>query len=321
MTAFTPPREPSTWTISRWRSPTPRALPFVTFTDFNTKDLLFGAWQTTYPPAVGDFAAVWAGLQDYDPCVTNYTKVLAFLDDGSVTGADPYACCWCYGPNGYVVHPEGGIAGPAFHIDNYVETPVMTWPNPLYDGITFAFDIYTHETIYGDSPGIFSIWGVRSATDQQDITMQPYRDRRLRVLRHARLGTSPIRRIGPHGARSHQRPVQGRRDRAGLRLGLRGHSAAIRLPTSTTWTVKVYPVVGPGMAAREIDLANDTSTRSAFSMPANLSQNRVRFDMAMNIAPPDHLRNDPGDSIVVEISPLRAGAVLRPRRPSSTGRS
>ena len=95
-------------------------------------------WYTTLPPGVGDFAKAWPALDEIDPCRSNITPVLAFIDDGEVVpGTGGYLCeTWCYGPGGYVVNPEGGLAGPDFHLDNYVFSPVIGWPAGPYDGGT-----------------------------------------------------------------------------------------------------------------------------------------------------------------------------------------
>ena len=156
----------------------------VSVTDF--QDGTFGAWQSIIPLGVGDFAALWTDLEDIDPCVSNYSQQVAFVDDGLVVPGTGGTWCvnWCYGPGGYIVTPTGGLAGPEFHIRNYVRSPVMGWPAGDYDGLSFAFDVYRHEDSSLDSPGVFYMWGVRSAdTDNsagngaQAIGEQPFRDR------------------------------------------------------------------------------------------------------------------------------------------------
>ena len=71
--------------------------------------------------------------------------------------------------------------------------------------------------------------------------------------------------------------------------------------------VKVFPYNGPGMSARELDLANDNFPEDGVDL-LNLGSMHVRFDMANNISLPTHLRNDPGDTIVVDIAAVRSGA-------------
>jgi len=71
-----------------------------------------------------------------------------------------------------------------------------------------------------------------------------------------------------------------------------------------------YPFAGPGMATREIDVANDGFPTIGVVDLVNLGNNSIRFDMARNISQQNHLRNDPGDSIIFDISAVRTGAVL-----------
>jgi hypothetical protein len=74
--------------------------------------------------------------------------------------------------------------------------------------------------------------------------------------------------------------------------------------------LKAFAFEGPAITAREIDLAQDDFPDRGVLDLANLANDWVRFDMARNIAPDAHLRNDPGDSILVDIGLPRVGAVL-----------
>jgi len=73
-------------------------------------------------------------------------------------------------------------------------------------------------------------------------------------------------------------------------------------------TVKIFPYHGPGMSAREIDLAQDNFPERGTIDMGDPGSHSVRFDMANNISLAADLRNDPGDSITVNISPVRTGA-------------
>jgi len=152
----------------------------------------FGIWNSAFPDGVGDFAKLWTGLDDIDPCFTNTTPQAAFIDDGIVVPGTGGSDClnWCYGPAGYIVNTTGGLAGPTKHLHNAIESPVMAWPGPKSgtgpddDGILLIFEVMRHEDFSRDSPGIFYTWGVRSAdTDNsagngvQDITGQGWKDR------------------------------------------------------------------------------------------------------------------------------------------------
>ena len=84
-------------------------------------------FNTRLPQGVGDFAAIWNNLEDEDPCATNYSNCIAFIDNGIVVPGTGGSFCqdWCYGPNGFIVSTTGGLAGPTSHIHNAVESPYM----------------------------------------------------------------------------------------------------------------------------------------------------------------------------------------------------
>jgi len=284
----------------------------------------FGSWNVAFPDGVGDFAQIWMGLEDLDPCFTNYTPQVAFVDDGIVVVGTGGSQCinWCYGPYGYIVTTTGGLAGPTEHIFNAVESPVMAWPASRNgtgsddDGISLAFDVFEHEDLSADAPGIFYGWDVRSAdTDGsagngvQDIAEQTWRRRTILYL----------------GGPVYSRPVQdisdlmnSGRDEVQVRLtvqelgyiwGYTGNDG-YPAPYFDNVTVKVYPFIGPAMYARELDLAQDNFPERGTIDYEDLGSHHVRFDMANNISLNAHLRNDPGDSIVVTIAVVRPGSDL-----------
>jgi hypothetical protein len=289
------------------------------FEDFSSGT--FGIWGILFPDGVGDFAKIWVGLEDNDPCATNYTPQVAFIDDDQVVPGTGGSECinWCYGPGGYIVTTTGGLAGPSEYLHCGIESPVMDWPgakdpgDPDYDGIIMLFTAYTHEDLSADSPGIFYTWGVRSADtdgsagDPQVITDQGWQDRNF------------VYYGGPYYIRTGDdvtdlmRPG---RDEVQVQLavyelgwvwnwtGNDGYPA----PYFDNVTVKVFPYNGPGMSARQLDLAQDNFPERGTIDTGDLASHSVRFDMANNISLASHLRNDPGDSIVVDAVPVRAGS-------------
>ncbi len=288
----------------------------VSFTDF--QDGTLGDWLPVIPTSVGDFAALWSGLEDIDPCAANYSQQVAFIDDGLVvpgTGGTP-CISWCYGPLGYLVTTTGGLAGPDEHIKNSVYSPVMASPNAGYEGINISFDVFHHEELSGDSPGLFYIWSVRSAdvdnsagNGAQIITDQQFHNRN-----HIYYGKREYERFMDNVT---DLMVPGW-DEVQLQLGVYelgwfiGIDGADGYPTPyfDNVAVKVYPLEGPVMTVMAEDLAQDNFPESDLldiSEPGSLN---VRFDAARNISQQDHLRNDPGDSVVVNIQAMRAGSVL-----------
>jgi hypothetical protein len=282
----------------------------------------FGIWTPALPVGVGDFAQIWTGLRDIDPCVTNFTPQVAFIDDGIVVPGTGGSECinWCYGPGGYIVNTTGGMLRNG-HIHNVIESPVMAWPDPKSgtgpddDGIIFAFQVFRHEDLTFDAPGIFYIWAIRSADtdgsagEVQDITQQGWYDRNY------------IYYGGPDylSVRNDVTDLMNPgRDEVQVQLGIYqlgwmwdwdGHDG-YPAPYFDNVTVKIFPYYGPGMSAREIDLAQDNFPERGTIDMGDPGSHSVRFDMARNISLASHLRNDPGDSMVVDIAPVRTGADL-----------
>ncbi|MEN8006006.1 MAG: FlgD immunoglobulin-like domain containing protein [Candidatus Krumholzibacteriota bacterium] len=284
----------------------------------------FGLWSIGYPPGVGDFAKIWMGLDDLDPCISNTSPQAAFIDDGIVVPGTGGTQClnWCYGPGGYIVNTTGGLGGPSEHLHNAIESPVMTWPAPKsgtgpdYDGAILTFSVYRHEDLTADAPGIAYLWGVRSAdTDNsagsgvQDIASQGWMDRNW---------------LNFGGPEYHHHEefvtdlLNPGRDEIQIQLavfefgwvhfwvGNDGYPA----PYFDNVTLKIFPHLGPAMSAREYDLAQDNFPDRGSIDPGDPGSHSVRFDMANHISPASHLRNDPGDSLVVDIKPMRTGSGL-----------
>ncbi len=271
----------------------------------------FGNWAVTFPQGVGDFAHVWSGLEDWDPCNTNFSNQVAFIDDGVVvpgTGGSP-CINWCYGPSGYIVTTTGGLAGPDSHIHDALESPVMPWPNATYDGILYAFNAYRHEDLSADAPGTFYTWSIRSASAAQDITTQPWLDRNFVYYG----GPDYLRVINDvtdlMEANRTEVQLQTTAYELGYAWGWNGDDG-YPAPYFDNFNVKVFPYIGPGMVTRELDIAQDNFPAAGIIDMSVAGDLDVRFDAANNISLAADLRNDPGDSIVFDVVPVRTGSVL-----------
>ena len=218
------------------------------FEDFDTKGQISASGKSTTLSSWVTFARIYRGLEDNDPCATNYTAQVAFIDDGvAVPGTGGSHCInWCYGPGGYIVTTTGGLAGENEHIHNAIESPVMDWPQakncvtPDPDGIILDFEVYQHEDLTADAPGIFYTWSVRSAdTDGsagglQVITEQPWLDRNFVYyggpdVPAPRRGRNRSDEPGPRRS-----PGAACRLRTGFRLVAGPATMVIPPPTSTT---------------------------------------------------------------------------------------
>ena len=273
-----------------------------------------GAFTVRFPVSVGNFSKLWSGLEDFDPCATNYSSQVAFIDDGIVvpgTGGTP-CVNWCYGPSGFIVNTTGGLAGPDSHLNIVLESPVVAWTNAAHNGASLTFSVYRHEDLSTDAPGIFYIWGVRSATTQVGVAAAGWANRNFvqyggpDYLRQTE-GVSDLIVAG----RSHVQVQLGVLE-YGYNWGWDGNDG-YPAPYFDNVRFYTYPTVGPGLATRDIDQAQDNFPTNGQVDYANLGNNSVRFDMANNIAADSHLRNDPGDSVTFDCTVTRAGAVLNGR--------
>ncbi len=278
---------------------------------FGFEDGTLGAFTVRFPQGVGDFAKLWSGLEDVDPCNTNYSAQVAFIDDGLVvpgTGGTP-CVNWCYGPSGFIVNTTGGLAGPDAHIYSAIESPVGAWVDPAHDGAALVFDAYRHEDLSPDAPGIFYTWSVRSAVTGDDIFAAGWQDRNFVYYG----GPDYLRVTQVCGdllvAGRTQVQVQFAAYELGWVWGWNGNDG-YPAPYFDNVRLITYPTVGPGLSTREIDLAQDNFPAIGQVDYVDLSQNSVRFDMARNISLLSHQRNDPGDSVVFDAKITRAGAVL-----------
>jgi hypothetical protein len=274
---------------------------------------------TRLPQGVGDFAKVWNNLEDEDPCATNYSNCIAFIDDGVIvpgTGASPCQD-WCYGPNGFIVTTTGGLAGPTSHIHNAVESPYMVWGDPTHRGGVLTFTCYRHEDLSADAPGSFYTWSVRSVNTgvPADLEGEAWADRNF------------VYYGGPDYIRVQQVvsdllvpslthvQIQLTVYELGWAWGWNGNDG-YPAPYFDNVRLESFPIIGPGLATREIDLANDNFPALGtidMGSPGLLS---VRFDATQDISPPTHLNPAVGDSFCFDAVVTRAGAVLDPPTPT-----
>ncbi len=270
-------------------------------------------WIATPNVGVGDFTRVWQGLGDADDCASNYSKLVAFIDDGLVvpgTGGSVGGPGMDYGPpGGWIVNNRGGLLGPPNHIENVLYSPVMDWPDSTMDGMTFSFDVYRHELLVpNDSPGIFYTWAVRSTWG--DSLLYGWEDRAFVYYG----GPNWLRSINVVGDLIEPGATQVQVSfgiiELGWQFGYGNGTNGTPAPYFDNANVKIYPIDGPRMVITEIRLANDVFPAIGDVDLANLGANSCRFDMAANISLRTHSRNDPGDSIWIDVTPRAGGALV-----------
>jgi len=282
------------------------------FEDFEGNTL--GDWVPTPVDPVGDFAKIWTGLEDLDPCSSNYSPQVAFIDDGVIVpGVGPSYCnSWCYGPNGYIVNTTGGAAGPDSHLWSAIESPIITWPGVEYIGASLLFDAYRHEDLAADSPGIFYTWGIRStnSTDPADIRLAGWADRNFVYYGDAtyiRSGDNDVTDLLKNDRELVQ--VQLACYELGYNWGWEGDNG-YPAPYFDNVRLIAYPYAGAASSFEEIRMAQDNFPVGEVIDYTNLGNNDVRFDMALSPATAEELNNTPGDSIVFDIKAVRPGSDL-----------
>ncbi len=283
------------------------------YDQIETFDTDLGDWELAFPLGTGDFTQLWVGLEDNDPCFTNYTPQVAFIDDGEIVpGVGPSYCVdWCYGPGGFVVNTTGGAAietNPDAYLHNALESPVLTWPGAEYIGASLTFGNYLHEELSGDSPGIFITWGIRTAVDEADLEAAAWQDRDNVYY-------------DPNGTYRRSGYVVGDLLEPGLTVAQVQFTCyelgwcwgypelnCTPAPYFDNIRFQVYTSEGPALSTREIDRAQDNFPESGEINLNLLANNNVRFDSSQNNG--DNTLNVPGDSITCDVSSVRIGGEL-----------
>ncbi len=271
-----------------------------------------GDWEIFIPLGTGDFTALWTGLEDLDPCFSNYSPQVAFIDDGNrVPNVGPSYCInWCYGPSGYIVNTTGGAAAehnPDAYLFNAAESPVLNWPGEQYNGALVHFDVYRHEDLSVDAPGMFYSWDVRSAVDPVLLESAPWVDREFVIYggpEYARAGGDVSDLLVP-GRTVTQ--VRCRVMELGWAWGWFGDDG-YPAPYFDNFRYVAFTLEGPAMYTRELGLAQDNFPEIGHIDMANLAGMNVRFDAARNKG--DNAMNVPGDSIVCDVASVRSGGEL-----------
>jgi len=274
------------------------------------EDGTLGPFQAPQPNGVGDFAQVWTRLQDTDPCATNSTPQVAFIDDGLVVPGTGGTVCtdYCYGPDGYILNNVGGLLGPAYHLENAINSPVMAWPAG-FDAAQFALTAFEDDFAFerNDDPGIFYVWNVRSTSDPDPaaILIAPWTGPNLLHINdrhdgHYRQFDEPIGQyLAPNATFVQLRVYVVETGFVWSIVGTNGTPA----PYFDNVRLQATHAQGPDISGRTSGLARDAFPANGLvdmSDPGSLS---ARFDA-------DGGAEATGDSVVAEISPVRVGAVL-----------
>jgi len=270
------------------------------------------SWEPLELFGVGDFAQLYSSLQDHDSCYSNFTPQVAFVDDGVVVPGTGGTFCvtWCYGPGGFIVNNNGGLAGPDYHLHSLVVSPPVALPAGL-GGLHLAWDVYIHEYYDLNSPGTYHTWTMRSTDsgDPADLDHAPWVDSLNTVGLYPNGYQRLENEVGEHLVPDAQfmQLALGVRE-IGWLWGFEGTDGT-PAPYFDNVAIAAHRLIGPHMSMKSSHLAQDNFPELGDLDFGDLSANHCRFDMAANISPAAHLRNDPGDSLVIQVK-ARDGAEL-----------
>ena len=283
-----------------------------TFDDFNAG--IGPNWFTAQPVGYGDFSKVWPLLQGLDPCIVNETPQFAFIDDGLVVpGVGPSSnTLYTYGPSGYTRNCTGGALGANTDdnlLTNEIWSPALAWPAGDYVAAALSFGQYIHSP-YGTATfdGVFQVWHVRCSTDGGN-TWYGWNDRNTIYYSAQGLygrNTFVVTDLLEPGTTHVQIAL-------GLSEDPRYNPGTDGTPASYFDNVQfyVYAYGGPAISIQgEWDLPQDQFAKNLDLTPANLANNALRFDMCQDLLDTTSPNIVHGDSIVLNIQPVRPGSAL-----------
>lgn len=276
-------------------------------------------WAPAAADFVGDFAKVVPQLRDTDPCRTNISPQLGFLDDGSAPNNAPGESTggqtspnWSYGaPGGWVVNYNGGLTLGVQALNNEWRSPEIDWDDTssteddgLIGGAFLRFSVWQHLPL---NNGIFWTWSVRS---RDAGTWTPWVNRNF-VYYGDNGGT--YTNVQPDVTDLLVNDPQ----QVQIALGVADLSAVFAFPGTDATPSPTFDAVsfwrydlgGPAFATRNIDLFQDGFPTTGETDPdLNPADMYVRIDMARDIS--TGIQNLPGDSIIVDVVPTVPGTSL-----------
>jgi hypothetical protein len=278
-------------------------------------------WTPRAADFVGDFSRVHPQLRDIDPCRTNLTPQIGFIDDGrppnnapGLTTGGSSSPNWSYGvPGGWVVNYNGGLTNGATPLYNEMWSPEILWDDPnsteddvLNGGAFMRFMVWQHLPL---DNGMFWIWSVRSKASGEPWS--PWRNRNF-VYFGDRGGTYNINQVEVSDL------MEMDPEYIQISLGVIDLADAFELsgndatpsPMFDNVSFWRYGLPGPAFSSRNIDLFNDGfATSGAWDHAADPLAMSVRMDMAQDINSGTTF-NVPGDSIIADVVAVVPGTAL-----------
>lgn len=271
---------------------------------------------------VGDFSKVRVALSDLDPCATNTSPQMTFVDDGTPPANRPgqstggvTSTQWTYGvAGGWVVHGDGGVGVGTKRLWNEVWSPEIELDDPgttlddtIGGGLVLRYTAWMHLPLEN---GIFHVWSVRSWPDPVSGGWSEWVDRGALyysdVPRYVRR-TFDVSDLLVSGAQ-----------RVQIALGVIDLSEEFGFAgddtTPAPWLDDVelvkYTPSGPSITIAKIDTFHDGFAHSGLAYdPRNLSAQATRLDTGRDINGAG-TQIVTGDSMVVRVAAVVPGSQL-----------
>ncbi len=277
-------------------------------------------WAASPSHFVGNFGRVWPLFFDIDPCSTDNSAQIAFIDDGTPplnstesTGGS-VSGTWAYGTSGgFVVNYQGGLDPTAGTLMNEFWSPEIAWDdsNTSYDdgiegGAILQFTVWQHLPL---NNGIFWTWRIRSYPDENG-NWSPWRDRGFVYY-----GQNPLYVTITNDVTDllvdYPEKVQ-------IALGVKDLAQYFSLPGGDATPSPLFDNVsfwkyegtGPQFSSNEVDLFQDSFPNSGTSnWQGDAANASVRIDAAKDINL-NGTANVAGDSLVMTIKAVNPGSSL-----------
>lgn len=298
-------------------------------------------WMPVLGAFAGDYGDIYEHITDLDECRENLSPVIGFADHpapyfGGTPGAGGSAeylprnavyegpptggtmsTTWSYGlPLGWVLNYSGGVSGGSKSLDNEWMSPLIDWDLPGIDddanaiaGVQLRYSVWNHLPLQN---GIFFQWYVRGRQTFGYWSEWKNRD----IVYYSTAGPrwenwDPIVSDLLPSDRN-QVQVKFRVLDLASYFGFPGDDSTVS-PCFDNVSVQKYRVGGPVISARAADLFQDSFAQSGGTSVAS-SQDRdaldVRVDMARNVNSADLGPNEPGDSMIVDVTSVIPGVAI-----------
>ena len=285
----------------------------ITFDDFEAGSPV--SWVPVQESGVGDFAHLRNKLGDNDPCRSNTSYQVNFIDDGVVVPGTGGTDCidHCYDPGHQIVNNTGGLQAEdpqTVFLHNQIYSPPVAWV-PGNHGAELSFDVYLDEAFqHPDDAGIFFEWYVRSTASSDPADLENASWEGSGNLFHG--GPAYKRDIWPVHHKLVPDPLW-----VQIALGVNefGHHWGINglngtpAPYVDNVAFKIWDPSGPEILIKSRDLFSDAFPETGSLNPNDLSANWCRVDIQGTVYV-DINQYVLGDSLEAEIKPIRKGATV-----------